>query len=162
MLTQERLKELLSYDPETGVFIRLVALCNRIKVGDVAGNLDQYGYRCIMVDRKSYMAHRLAWLYVFGVWPVDQIDHINCIKDDNRIINLREATQSQNMQNQRKPQKNGTSGFLGVTFFKRRGKWAAYIQVKNKKNNLGYFPTPELAHKAYIEAKRFYHAFGTL
>ena len=85
-LTAERLREVLDYDPDTGVFTRKVRTASSVKVGDVAGSLNGKGYIRIRVDGRLYFAHRLAWLYVHGEWPVDQVDHINGIKNDNRIV----------------------------------------------------------------------------
>ena len=159
-LTAERLRELLDYDQETGVFTRKVKLCNRVKVGDVAGYLNRKGYIHIRVDGRSHKAHRLAWLYVHGVWPQSGIDHINGIKDDNRIINLREATHSDNQQNLRKPHADNKIGLLGVS--RSQGKFKAQINVDGKVRTIGRFHTPEAAHAAYLEAKRQLHPFGTL
>jgi hypothetical protein len=155
-LTQARLKELLHYDPLTGVFTRLVATSNRIKVGDVAGSFDAYGYRRIMVEGKSYKAHRLAWLYVRGIWPANMLDHRNGIRTDNRIDNLREATSAQNGANTGKRSDN-TSGFKGVCWNKHVGKWLAQIQIRSRMRYLGYFTTPEEASEAYQAAAKEYH-----
>jgi hypothetical protein len=91
-----------------------------------------------------------------------QLDHINGIKRDNRIENLREATDSENQQNQKKPPAHNTSGFLGVTKYKRNGKWVAGIKLNGKRINLGYFDTPEAAHAAYLQKKKELHPFQTL
>ena len=100
MLTQQQLKEHLSYDYATGVFINLRNKPGRGGgIGSVAGNSNVNGYVYIKVMGKRYMAHRLAWLYHYGEWPVNEIDHINNIKDDNRICNLRDVTHSENQQN---------------------------------------------------------------
>ena len=159
-LTAERLRELLDYDQETGVFTRKVKLCNRVKVGDVAGYLNRKGYICIRVDGRTHKAHRLAWLYVHGVWPQSGIDHINGIKDDNRIINLREATHSDNQQNLRKPHADNKIGLLGVS--RSQGKFKAQINVDGKVRTIGRFHIPEAANAAYLEAKRRLHPFGTI
>ncbi|MCK9994454.1 MAG: hypothetical protein Dbin4_02974, partial [Alphaproteobacteria bacterium] len=98
-LTQSRLKELLHYDPDTGVFTRRVQTSSNARVGDVAGCLHPEGYRHIQIDGKRYAAHRLAWLYMTGEWPTNQLDHLNGVRDDNRWGNLREATHGQNQQN---------------------------------------------------------------
>lgn len=117
-LTAERLRELLSYDPETGIF-RRVATRRQVKSGDIAGSDDGKGYWRIRVNGEKHRAHRLAWLYVNGAWPIDQLDHINGDKLDNRICNLREATNSENQQNRSLPKSN-TSGRLGVHFDKQK------------------------------------------
>ena len=110
----------------------------------------------IKINGRMYMGHRLAWLFVNGGWPENHIDHINEIKNDNRISNLREATSSQNQRN-RGAQKNNTSGFKGVSFFKRNGKWKSTICVNSNKKHLGYFDNPEEAHQAYCKASDKYH-----
>jgi len=161
MLTQERLKELLHYCPETGVFTR-IARIQSINIGDIAGGVTSYGYWSILIDYKHYQAHRLAWIYVNGMWPKDYIDHINGIKNDNRIINLREANKSQNGQNKKKAHKNTSTGLLGASFHKITGKYASQIKVNGKSKHLGLFKTPQDAHQAYLTAKRQLHEFNTL
>lgn len=161
MITQTRLKELLDYDPETGVFTWRVQTSNYIRIGDVAGMIDVHGYCVIGVDRKLYKAHRLAWVYTYSIIPDKmQIDHINGNTKDNRIDNLRCVTCVVNQQNQRKARCDNTSGFLGVHPY---GKgWRARIMVNGKDKYLGTFPTPELAHEAYLKAKRELHEGNTL
>ena len=153
-ITQERLKELLHYDPETGVFTWLVRLSNRGLVGSHAGSLVA-GYIDIGISSKSYRAHRLAWLYVNGEWPEDALDHINGDTADNRIKNLRETNKSENGQNVCEARINNQSGFLGVS--PKRGKWRATIMVDGKQTHLGSFDTPELAADAYWRAKPSHH-----
>ena len=162
MITQARLKELLHYDPDTGVFTRRVATNNRVKVGSVAGNTSTKGYVQVRVDRTRHYAHRLAFLYMTGELPPDVVDHINGVKDDNHWCNLRLATQSENMQNLRGPMSNSTSGMLGVGWDKRRKKWQARIRVNNAVRHLGYFDTAQEAHAAYLKAKAELHPFSTL
>lgn len=113
MLTQAKLKELLEYDPISGVFRRKINI-GGAKIGDIAGTDNGDGYMKIRVAGKSYKAHRLAWLYVMGRWPKNDIDHINGVRCDNRIINLREATRAENKQNTRKANSNNRTGLLGV------------------------------------------------
>lgn len=139
MLTQARLKELFSYDAETGVFRRLCAPGKRSDLsGEVAGSKYGQGYLHINVDGRKYKAHRLAWLYVYGLWPNGRLDHRNLQKDDNRIDNLREATCSQNEQN--KPlRSNNTSGITGVYWNKCAQKWQAYIKFSGRVRYLGIF-----------------------
>jgi hypothetical protein len=109
------------------------------------------GYLECSLDSKRYYLHRLAWFYVYKVWPSDNIDHINGNKSDNRLVNLRQATQSQNMHNRNK-YKNNTSGYKGVTWHKQYKKWNAQITYNNKLINLGFFDCPVEAHKAYCKA----------
>lgn len=161
-LTDERLQELLSYDPETGEFKWRSNRRGTARAGSVAGTLSRYGYRLIKIDGRGYFAHRLAWLYVYGRWPVDQIDHINTDKNDNRIANLREATGPENSGNQRKARAGSTTGLLGVSWYRRRNKFKASIGLSGKIMYLGYFRTAEEAHQAYLKAKRELHSFCTL
>jgi hypothetical protein len=160
MITQEELKQQLYYDPDTGVFTRLVSNSNTVKVGDIAGCYDGDGYLRIKVNNKRYGAHRLALLYMYGSFPKDQIDHINNIKDDNRITNLREANKSQNAQNKIKAHKNNKSGLLGVS---KNGKgFKCTIKINYKRKYLGTYRTKEEAHSAYLEAKRNMHEYCTI
>ena len=156
MLTQSRLKELLNYDPDTGVFAWLVKPSKRVNVGAIAGCVMVIGYREIGIDGKSYYAHRLAFLYMTGAWPIDQLDHRNGIRDDNRWDNLREATNAENCQNQVMPCTN-KSGFMGVSRF--RNKWRARIKIAGREKHLGFFDAPEDARAAYLAAKVEHHAF---
>ena len=160
MITQVRLKELLHYDPETGLFTWLVS-----RRGGAAGSKAGYkrpdGYICIGMEKLRYHAGRLAWLYVHGRWPEVEIDHINGIPGDNRIENLREATRLENSQNIRLSMKN-TSGFPGVSYRKKCKfrKWRAQIRVNTKKIELGNFSTAEEAGMAYAKAKATLHPFN--
>jgi hypothetical protein len=156
ILTQERLKELLSYDPETGVFVWVVKPSKRTKIGSVAGSFRLDGYRQIQIDGAQFRAHRLAWFYMTREFPPDEIDHINRDRADNRFVNLRAVTGSENQHNSGKP-KDNTSGYRGVSYDKRDKKWRASIRLNNVLKNLGYFPTPEEANVAYLAAQRIYH-----
>lgn len=161
-ITAEHLRDLLDYSPDTGVFTWILPKSSKIKPGDRAGCRDiQSGYRSIWIAGKGRAEHRLAWLYVYGVWPEGDIDHINGISDDNRITNLRDASTSQNCQNQRRARSDNTSGLIGVKTF-RPGRWQSSIKANGKYIHLGTFDSPEAAHHAYIAAKRTHHPFGTL
>jgi hypothetical protein len=161
-MTQDELKQILSYCPITGHFTWLIAPKHTtINVGDRAGSLNSNGYLTITINGKAYKEHRLAWLYVHGYFPSKGIDHINGVKDDNRIDNLREATHAENNQNTIK-YKNNTSGFKGVTFHKASGKWVAQIKKDGKHHHLGLFDTPEPAHAAYLKAKAELHTFSPI
>lgn len=161
MLTQNKVKELLDYRPKTGDLIWRVECGKNKMTGKIAGCLcKHHGYCNIKIDGKLYRAHRLIWLYVYGAWPIGDIDHVNGVRHDNRLSNLREATRSQNAQNQRKPRVTNTSSYLGVSAHK--GKWMAQIQVNGKKHYIGCYSTPEAAHVAYLVKKRELHPFGTL
>ena len=136
MITQQRLKEVLRYRPDTGVFTWKKRTSNRIKVGDTAGTRSRYVF--INVDGKKYRAHRLAWLYVHGRFPAKEIDHINHNGLDNRLINLRECDHPENHRNESIP-KNNKSGTIGVFWDKSRNKWLSNIRVHDKTIYLGYF-----------------------
>lgn len=143
MLTQERLKELLHYDEETGVFTRKEKIGRYLK-GSVSGSKHRKGYIQITIDGENYLAHRVAWMYVYGEFPKDQIDHINRIKTDNSIKNLRDVDTSTNHHNIGVRSHN-TSGVTGVVWDSRSKKWKAQIILKNKRYLLGTFKTVELA-----------------
>ena len=160
MLTYERLREVLHYSPETGVFTRLVRTSRSVKVGDVAGTVDASGYIRIRVDGVLYLAHRIAFLWMTGEWPQQLVDHINGVRDDNRWSNLRPATNAENQQNQRRAQSSNKLGLLGVTPVGKR--FVAQIKVDWRQIHLGTFDTPEQAHDAYIAAKRRLHSGNTL
>lgn len=139
MLTQERLKELLDYDPLTGIFSwRVTTNNNGAKVGDIAGCDTGEGYLSIQVDGRLYLAHRLAWLYAYGDWPPTDIDHKNRVRASNQISNLRAVTRGENLQNSSLRSDN-TSGVKGVHWAKERGKWAAAIQLNGRSVPLGRF-----------------------
>lgn len=143
-LTQARLKELLHYDPEIGIFTRKITVANNAKKGDIVGCLSQRGYLATGIDGIKYYLHRLAWLYVYGYFPEHGIDHINRIKTDNRICNLREVTQQCNLRNCKMPKTN-TSGVKGVSWNKYTNKWVVQITINNKNKTLG-------SHKTFAEA----------
>jgi len=162
-LTQERLKELLEYDPETGLFYRKTRPVNHVHIGDIAGNINKTkGYVVIGIDKKWYKGHRLAFLYMTGSWPEDQVDHINGIRHDNRWSNLRECNHSQNMQNQRVAHNGTKSGLLGVFWNETHKIWEASIQLDGKSKYLGRFYCKFEAHKAYINHKIKIHKFSVL
>ena len=155
-LTQDKLMEILSYDYDSGNFTWKSPTNRSIRVGDIAGTVTDMDYIQIGVLGKLYLAHRLAWLYVYGYFPTE-IDHINRNKADNRILNLREVTHSENQKNQKMNSKN-TSGFTGV-YKHRNGKWVAQIQVGGKSINLGYFHKIEnaVATRKNAEIKYKFH-----
>jgi hypothetical protein len=153
LVTADRVRELLNYDPETGVFTWAAQSSTRVKIGAVAGSVDIYGYHIIRVDGRLYRAHRLVWLYVHGEWPVGDIDHINGDPGDNRIANLRPATRSQNLANSKR-RKNNTSGYKGVSWNKQARKWHARIGVDGQYKHLGLFTDPAEAHEAWLAAAK--------
>ena len=156
-LTAERLRELLHYDPETGVFTVKVATSSRSRVGGQPGNLHPYGYLKIGLDGKLHAAHRLAWLYMTDEWPTHEIDHINRVKDDNRWANLRDVPSAINQQNKVRASK---SGLAGVSPDGHR--WRSQITTGGVTKWLGRFDTPEEAHAVYVEAKRKLHEGCTI
>lgn len=152
-VTQEILKDFVIYNPETGVFSykpKIEKGSWKLKHG---GTCTDRGYIVVKVHGKDYLAHRLAWLYVHGEWPEEEIDHINGIKDDNRIVNLREANRIQQMSNLKKSKAN-TSGYKGVSWSSNARGWQAEIKHNNKWYYLGTFHDPKEAHKAYCKAAR--------
>lgn len=156
-LTAERLRELLAYDPDTGEFRWIIRPTPRIRPGSLAGCVTRKGYLYIRYEDRGYMAHRLAWLYVYGEWPKERLDHRNGVKLDNRIDNLRAATNAENNQNHSRPNRNNRSGFLGVS--RNRAGWQAAIKVDHTRHHLGTFGSPEEAAAAYIRAKHHFHPF---
>lgn len=161
MLTQAELKILLTYDPQSGKFIRNITTSPNAKKGFEAGCKDTYGRYVIRINNILYYAHRLAWLYVYGYMP-ELIDHIDMDKGNNKLCNLREGTKGLNAQNKILCQSNNKTGFLGVCFAKHANKFRASICVNRKHIKIGYFDTAKEASEAYIKAKRQYHEFNTL
>ena len=156
-LTQDRLKHLLCYDADTGVFTYATPR-TRIRVGNVAGHTHKgHGYRQLNVDGKLYLAHRLAWLYTYGEWPSDLIDHINRDKTDNRISNLRLSDKYLNRQNC-PAARNSTSGVRGVTWSHIHQKWHARISYRTVRHHVGWFLTKEDAIAARQRAEELMHA----
>lgn len=153
-VTQDRLQQVLRYNSETGAFTWRSGVNVKLKDGTPAGCKDSRGHLQIGIDGRYYGAHRLAWLYVHGRWPANDIDHINGCKTDNRMSNLREATRAQNVRNTGLRRGNN-SGFKGVS--RLRGKWQAKIGVNYKQIYLGVFDDPEKAAAAYREAAAKYH-----
>lgn len=152
-LTQQRLQELLDYNADTGVFVWKRRRAGMAKSGTMAGAVKTGGYVQIMVDGQMYLAHRLAWLYVHGCFPKAMIDHINRDPADNRIANLREASDKQNRENCRL-QRNNTTGTAGVYWVKRMSKWQAKIGHNRKRVHLGYFQSEAEAISAVKAAKQ--------
>jgi HNH endonuclease len=153
-LDAETLRSQLHYDPTTGLFSRLVK-ASKAKPGDVAGCDNGSGYVRIGVAGHKYKAHRLAWLYMTGEWPIDLIDHINENPSDNRWANLRCVNNQENLQNQAQPRADSTTGFKGVS--RKNNRWYAGIWFCEKIIFLGAFDNPEEAHAIYFKAKRALH-----
>lgn len=155
-LTAERLRKALVYDSNTGVFTWNETR-RGVRKGSVAGYFPTGGHVTIRVDGVNYQAHRLAWLYVNGDWPKEHIDHINGIKSDNRIKNLRDVPSGINSQNMKRGHTDSKSGMLGVSYKKELGKWVAQICCNGKQHYLGIYETPEIASEAYFKAKKHLH-----
>ncbi|WP_054070229.1 HNH endonuclease [Pseudomonas syringae group genomosp. 3] len=158
----DALRSRLHYDAITGLFCWIEKPSIGVSIGDEAGFITSAGYRSIRVFGSSYLAHRLAWLHHYGEWPTGDLDHINGIKSDNRIENLRDVSRSENCQNIRSAQCNNAVGLLGVSLPKKGKRWVAQIHHNGKKRTIGYFSTPELAHEAYLSEKRKNHPGCTI
>ena len=154
-LTQGRLKELLHYDSETGIFIRRVTVSSRAKKGDVAGNLNARGYLRVRLDGAEYYLHRLACLYMTGKFPESDTDHVKGNKADNRWSKIRPVTSAENHKNMRIPLDN-TSGTVGVGWHKKAEKWRAYIAVDGESFHLGLFADKSDAITARKDAEKEY------
>lgn len=159
-LDANTLRRLLSYDPQSGEFHR-VARNKAVKLGMRAGCRNVLGYWQIRVEGPIYLAHRLAWLYVHGEWPSDQIDHIDGDRCNNRISNLRQCSNKENGQN-KKSYKGSTSKYVGVNWSSAHNQWMASITIDGKKNYLGVFESEEKAALEYSKAKRLSHSFNPI
>lgn len=159
MITQQRLKALVYYDNERGALIRRRDRSYK-KEGSALGGHDMKGYLKTCIDGKYYKVHRLVWLYEKGEFPRGELDHINGVKDDNRLCNLRIANHSENSQNQRRAQKHNKVGLLGVV--KIRDKYKAMIRIDGKQIKSCLFDDPIEAHNAYLKAKRIVHSHCTI
>jgi hypothetical protein len=146
-----RLRSVLNYDPRTGVFRWAERPSPRVRVGDVAGTVNGHGYLNIGFDGRTYKAHRLAWLYVHGEWPVGQIDHRNGDRTDNRLANLRVVTNAENLRSARRARSDSATGLVGVS--RAGGRYRARMMVNGQSRSLGTYDTPEQAHAAYLAAK---------
>jgi len=156
LLTATRLRELIHYEPDTGVFTRLIDTGSRWKEGQVVGSMGSDGYWLIGVNSQQYRANCLAWLYMTGEWPESEVDHKDTDKLNNRWLNLRDITPLFNQQNKRKARKNNKCGLLGV--FPNKKGFSSQLRIPGgKRIHLGTWKTPEEAHAAHMEAKLKYH-----
>lgn len=160
MITAESLKELLHYDPETGIFTWLQDRNSTARKGRPAGGISSLGYVQIRVDGRQQKAHRLAWLYVTGEWPPEMIDHRDGNRSNNIFTNLRAVSRTVNGQNRRRAPSHNRLGVLGVR--KDGNKFMARLRVNGKQVYLGSFDTPEAAYESYLTAKRQHHQGCTL
>lgn len=166
----EFLKKIAEYCPDTGVVKwkdrgpelfpkagdwaqHVSSRWQKFRAGNVVGTKTQYGYLTTYIDKKTYFVHRLAWALHYGEWPKGQIDHINGVKDDNRIENLRDVCSSVNAKNKRKSRRN-SSGFIGVDYVKKSKRWRARISTGGRRIEIGQYKTPEEAAKAYEAVKQ--------
>lgn len=157
MITQQDVKDLFDYNHETGEFFWTDKTKRTDRHGKKAGGKGVKGYIYIRVKGKKMFAHKIAWLYVNGELPTSQMDHINGIKDDNRIENLRLATNSQNRQNLTAPFSKNKTGYRGVSF--RRGLYCVCLKVNKRVMLYKEFKTAKEASDAYMAAKVKYHPF---
>lgn len=161
MLTYEIANDLLRYEPETGNLYWKKDVARNVKAGTIAGvSRKRDLYKVLMINKRQYQAHRIVWLLAHKQHPKEFIDHINGDKTNNKLSNLREANRSLNAQNQRKPNKRNTTGYLGVRH-KNNG-YEVSITVDNKSIYLGRFKDPEMAHQKYLQAKRELHVGCTI
>lgn len=160
MLTAARLREVLAYDPASGVFMWLKQLAGRGRVGTIAGAVTMpNGYRVVTIDKKQFRAARLAWFFTHNEWPPEMVDHINGDRADDRIANLRRATRAQNLANAK--DKAGSSRLKGVSWDKARKLWRAQIQVDCRNRFIGRYATEEAAHAAYmVRAEELFGEFA--
>lgn len=152
--TAAQVAEVLAYSPLTGV-LTYTRASKRRKVGQLAGRVDTKGYYRVRLFGREFKSHRLAWLLTYGVWPTGEIDHINGVPGDNRLVNLRDVTTAENGQNRTKAMRNSSTGLLGVIPLGKR--FVAKIGHRGTQRNLGTFDTPEEAHAAYMAAKSVLH-----
>lgn len=156
-LSLEEVREYLDYSPDTGLFRWKKTTSNRAVIGDIAGCVNRIGYWHIGWKRKWRLAHRLAWWMHYGEWPEMHVDHINGKRIDNRIANLRIATNSQNLMNAKLFKTNKT-GFKGVSWSKAKNKWVVMIShEKGKRKFLGYFENKADAVETSIRARQQYY-----
>jgi hypothetical protein len=156
ILTQERLRFLLDYNPDTGVLTWRTKPSRGIKVGQQAGTPTSEGYLAFQINKKKMLAHRAIWFYVHGVWPPKEIDHINHVRNDNRLCNLRLASRLENSHNTQKHAKN-MSGHKGVAWHNRNQKWQVQLQANHKTFYVGQFAQLTDAVQARAIAEIFLH-----
>lgn len=170
LMSAAQVRERLRYDGATGEFRWLKPTTQVIAVGAVAGTTDRRGRRVVTILGERYFAHRLAWLYVNGKWPENEIDHRDGNVGNNAIANLRDVTGAVNKQNRRTAGRQNKVGLLGVSRYQRRGKrggwrndcFRARIRLDGKARTIGYYATPEEAHAAYLSEKRRLHVGNML
>lgn len=155
-IDRKQLVEVLRYEPASGAFTWKTSSATKVKPGSEAGHVSADQYRRIVISGRKYLAHRLAWLYVHGEWPLGQIDHINRVRSDNRLINLRVVSCQKNQHN-KGLYTNNKSGAAGVHWHERDQRWRAAIGVAGRRIRLGSYVDQRAAEAAYQEAKAIYH-----
>lgn len=162
MTDAEHARERIAYDPATGRMVWKMKPSRCVNAGDETGVASGggHGYGRVKLFGKQHQAHRVAWLITYDVWPSEDLDHINGIRSDNRIANLREASRAMNAENRHGPQRFSKSGILGVSV--QDGKYKARIVINRQYVYLGFFDTAEEASAAYLAAKREHHAGCTI
>lgn len=160
-MTQNELKQLLHYEPSTGIFTWLQSK-GKVKAGTIVGSKQKYGHLAVKINGKNYYLHRLAWLYVYGKFPDYMIDHINGIANDNKIDNLRDVSNKVNQHNQKNAHINSNSGLLGASWNTKNKAWKAQIKHNGQVIYIGLYKTAELAHNAYINVKKELHIGCTI
>lgn len=156
--TPEFLKTQVRYCPQTGEFVWLISR-GRAKAGGKAGGVDVHGYCRIKVLGRYYATHRLAWYYQTGEWPEEYIDHRNGVSADNRWVNLRACSNSENQQNQAALKSSTASGHIGISWHSRNKMWVVRVGVRRSRVHVGYFHSLDDAKEAYLAAKKRYHLF---
>lgn len=154
-LTQEEVRRLFDYVPETGVVTRKVRTSTSTKAGEIVGAKDNHGYFTAMVNKKVYKLHRIIYLWMTGFFPDGEMDHINGVRDDNRWCNLRTVSRTDNSKN-KKLYSNNASGFNGVNWYKPYNTWVAKIRINRKDKHLGYYDSLLNAVAARISANARY------
>lgn len=152
----EEVRRLFDYSNEAGGLVWKVSPARAVKPGSRAGTHNGEGYRTVCIKRNFFLEHRLVWAHVYGAWPSLQIDHINGVRDDNRISNLRDVSPSINQQNKRSAPKSSKSGVLGA-HLRSNGTYQPKIRVDGRCVALGTFKTAQEANEAYLSAKRKHH-----
>lgn len=162
ILTAEVVRSLFVYDAESGLFTRRIRI-NKAAAGSKVGWFNACGYLQATIGQKKYRLHRLAWLYMTGEWPVGEVDHLNGVRTDNRWANLRDVSKLANHQNMRVAKITSKTGLIGVCSSGSGSKpYFARIRVGGRQRHLGSFATPQLAHEAYVAAKRVLHEGCTI
>lgn len=161
-LTAARLRELLHYDPATGLFTWRVTRGRTAKAGGLAGVKTTEGYIQVTIDGQGHQAHRLVFLHTTGEWPVGEVDHIDGVRDNNAQGNLRDVSKRTNSENRVCASVTNKVGLLGVEKHRNCERYRATIRSKGRLYRAGWFDTPEIAHAVYVQMKRLLHEGCTI